>query len=156
MKKTFIVMVLVLALLAACDQASINPTGEKEWKKTVTLPSGEVILDMRGEWDVKEKFYGPFFTAPNRKGISKITQEGTTFTGVKKFSTGILPTGAEMFKGELNKDGFKAVYQEVYEVETLFENPTLILEPCRWEISKNGNRVMFDCGERVKTTFIRR
>jgi len=156
MKKTFIVMVLVLALLVACDQASINPTGEKEWKKTVTLQSGEVILDMRGEWDEKTKFYGPFFTAPNRKSISKITQEGTTFTSVQKFSNEIFPKGAEKFKGELNKDGFKAVYQKIYEVESLLENPTLIWEPCRWEISKNGNMVMLDCGERAKTTLIRK
>ena len=156
MKKTFIVMVLVLTLLAACDQTSINPTGEKEWKKTVTLQSGEVILDMRGEWDVKVKFYGPFFTAPNRKDTSKITQEGTTFTGVNKFLNESFPKDAERFKGELNKDGFKAVYQKIHEVESLLENPTLIWEPCRWEISKNGNRVLLDCGERVKTTLIRK
>ena len=55
-------MVLVLTLLAACDQASINPTGEKEWIKTITLPSGEVILDMNGEWDDKGKGYGVFST----------------------------------------------------------------------------------------------
>ena len=156
MKKTFIVMVLVLTLLAACDQASINPTGEKEWEKTVTLPSGKVILDISGEWDVKAKFYGPFFTAPNLKGSSKITQEGTTFTVVNNFSNELLPKDTETFKGELDKDGFKAVYQKILEAESLLTNSIWIWEPCRWEISKNGNRVLLDCGERVKTTLIRK
>jgi hypothetical protein len=141
--------------LTAFDQASINPTGEKEWEKTVTLPSGDVILDMLGEWDLKAKFYGPFFTAPNLKATSKITQEGTTFTGVKKFSSEFLPKGAKTIKGELDKDGFKAVYRKLYEVETILETPTFVSEPYRWEISKNGNRVLLDCGERVKITLTR-
>ena len=33
-------------------------TVEKRWKKTVTLPSGEVILDISGEWDVSIENYG--------------------------------------------------------------------------------------------------
>jgi len=31
---------------------------EEGWKKTVTLPSGEVILDMSGEWDDQQEFLG--------------------------------------------------------------------------------------------------
>ena len=52
---------LVFALLVASASVAIAQMAEKGWKKTVTLQSGEAILDMSGEWDTQGEFYGPFW-----------------------------------------------------------------------------------------------
>ena len=153
MKKTSIAPVLVFALLIAFASVAIAQMAEKGWKKTVTLPSGEVILDISGEWDVLSEFYGPFNWVEPVQGIAKITQEGTTFTGVKQTASKWRPKGTETIKGELDKDGFKAVYIDVHETGT---DDIYVWEPCKWKISENRNKVVLDCGERIKATFTRR
>ena len=74
MKKTSIVSVLVFALLVAFASVAIAQMAEKGWKKTVTLPSGEVILDMSGEWDVLYEYYGAYGGLRPSKGIMMVTQ----------------------------------------------------------------------------------
>ena len=92
MKKTSIASVLVFALLVAFASVAIAQMAEKGWKKTVTLPSGEVILDMSGEWDIQGEFYGPFSSlGPGGSDILTITQEGTTFTAVKQIGSRWVP-----------------------------------------------------------------
>ena len=59
MKKTTTASVLVLAVMIALASIAIAQVAKKGWKKTVTLSSGEVILDMSGEWDALYEFYGP-------------------------------------------------------------------------------------------------
>ncbi len=49
MKKTLTAQVLVFSLLIAFASVAIAQMAQKGWKKTVTLPSGEVILDISGE-----------------------------------------------------------------------------------------------------------
>jgi hypothetical protein len=160
MKASAIVMVLAIALLFACDQDPLNPSGEKAWEKTVTLPSGDVILDISGEWDAREKYYGSLITNQDHVSVSKITQEGTKFSGVEKISNEnparSLPKGAETIRGELDKDGFKEVYLYMWDKDVNIWNPTWVWEPCSWEISKDGLTVFFDCGERAKVTLTRR
>jgi len=58
MKKTSSAQVLVFSLLIAFASVAIAQMAEKGCKKTVTLPSGEVILDMNGEWDVLYEYHG--------------------------------------------------------------------------------------------------
>lgn len=154
MKKTSIAPVLVFALLIAFASFAIAQMAEKGWKKTVTLPSGEVILDMSGEWDAQIEFYGPFSWVAPVTDIPKITQEGTTFTGVKQIASKWRPKGTETIKGELDKDGFKAVYIKIHATGTM--DPIYIWESCKWEISEDGNKVVLDCGERAKMTLTRR
>ena len=153
MKKTSIAQVLVFALLVAFGQVAIAQMAEKDWEKTVTLPSGEVILDMSGEWDVLYTHYGPFSWIPDLSDILTITQEGNKFTAVKQIGSQWVPKGAETIKGELDKDGYKSVY--IYMASFPIDG-TYMWEPCKWEISKDGNKVVLDCGERTKTTLTRR
>ena len=49
MKKTSIAPVLILAFFIAFASVAIAQMAAKGWEKTVTLSSGEVILDMSGE-----------------------------------------------------------------------------------------------------------
>jgi hypothetical protein len=53
----------------------------KEWKKTVVLSNGEVILDISGDWDNQVEFYGPFNFIALVQDFVQIKQEDTTFTG---------------------------------------------------------------------------
>ena len=153
MKKTSIASVLVFALLVAFTSVAIAQMAEKGWKKTVTLPSGEVILDMSGEWDVLYEFYGIFSWVETCTDILTITQEGTTFTAVKKIGTIWVPKGVESIKGELDKDGFKAVYSYIGAAAM---DGSFTWELCKWKISGDGNKINLDCGERAKSTLSRR
>jgi hypothetical protein len=153
MKKASIVSLFVFATLIAFISVAIAQMAEKGWEKTVTLPSGEVILDMSGEWDVLYEHYGPFSRFGTGSDILTITQEGTTFTAVKQIGSKWVPKGAETIKGELDKDGFKAVYSYI---GALAMDGSFNWEPSKWEISENGNKVALDCGERAKATLTRR
>ncbi len=152
MKKTSIAPMLILALFITFASVAIAQMAAKGWEKTVTLSSGEVVLDISGEWDVLAEFYGPFKMIEPVQGIVKITQEGTTFTGVKQTASKWKPKGTKTFQGELDKDGFKAVFLDVHETG----GDMYVWEPCKWKISEKGNRVDLDCGERVKETLTRK
>ncbi len=151
MKRASITSVLVFALLIAFASVAMAQMAKKGWEKTVTLPSGEVILDLKGEWNMYSLGYGPFFLRPSITDILTITQEGATFTAVKQIGSKWVPKGAEIIKGELDKDGFKSVYHYIHA-----KGEEFIWEPCNWEITENGNEVVLDCGERIQTTLTRR
>ena len=151
MKKTSIGPVLAFAFLVAFASVAIAQMAGKAWEKTVTLPSGEVILEMSGEWEFLAEFYGRMRVVPSVSDILTITQEGTTFIGVKQIGSQWLPKGTETIKGELNKDGFKAVYTYIGDIDGSYG-----WEPCKWEISENGNKVVLDCGERAELMLTRR
>jgi hypothetical protein len=56
---------------------------EKKWKKTVTLPTGEVILDISGEWDVLVENYGQWSSFGSYPQKENITLEGSSFVGIR-------------------------------------------------------------------------
>ena len=153
MKRATIALVLVFALLTAFSSVPFAQMGKKGWQKTVTLPNGDVILDMSGEWDTHWEFYGTFSWIQPVTDIVKITQKGTTFTGVKQIASKWRPKGAETIKGKLEKVGFKEVYAYMH---TGVMSEGFAWEKCNWEISENGNKMNLDCGERAKITLIRR
>ncbi|MEN8251869.1 MAG: hypothetical protein ABFS32_23310 [Bacteroidota bacterium] len=135
-----------------CALANAEMTKEK-WEKTVTLPSSEVILDMSGEWDVQSEGYGPFSWLGIKSDILTITQEGNTFTAIKQIGSKWVPKGAETIKGELSKDGFKAIY---HYIGAKAMDGSFRWEESKWEIRENGNKVMLNTGDRVKATLTRK
>ena len=153
MKKTTIASVLVFAVLITLASIAVAQKAKEESQKTVTLSSGEVILDMSGEWDVLYEGYGPFSWVGTISDILTITQNGTTFTAIKQIGSRWVPKGAETIKGELDKDGFKAVFSYI---GALGMDGSFIWEPCKWEISENGNKVVLDCGKRMKNTLTKK
>ena len=77
-----LVLIVAIAMIAFLYAAQAQ-TGEKNWKKTVTLPNGDVILDMNGEWNV----YVTYLRLADgyqsaESGITKIKQTGGSFVGV--------------------------------------------------------------------------
>jgi hypothetical protein len=107
MKKILIALILGLVFTAAHAQMD-NPL-KQGMPNTVTLSNGNVIFDLSGEWDA---FYDNGSAGTNRD-IVKITQEGNKFVGIKLIGNAYKPKGTETIKGELEKDGFKSLYQNV-------------------------------------------
>jgi hypothetical protein len=146
MKKASMVSLFVFAALIAFISVAIAQTAEKGWEKTVTLPSGEVILDMSGEWAVSLEHYGPWAQYGVFPDIMEIKQEGTSFVGVTLLGSPRSPKGSEKLRGELDKNGFK-------KVQTITGAGPLDLNG---EILSHGNRIILDDGKKIRLTLIRR
>jgi hypothetical protein len=143
MKRALIASVIVFVLMITFASVCVSQMAEKGWEKTVTLPSGEVILEMNGEWDCLYEF-------PGGKGFTiviEITQKDKTFMGIRLQESPYSPKGTEAIKGELQGDGFKTVS---------INRADLGWTPCKWEISKNGNKILLNDEGVVKLTLNRR
>ena len=151
MKK--IAIASIITLICACTLAFVAGTvsAQEGWEKTITLPSGEKVLDMSGEWDalieLLERFKWLDKPGPD---ILLITQEGNTFSAVQQIGGKMTPKGTEKIKGILGKDGFKEV--QLYTPRSA----KLTWVPCTWEISENGNTIVLVDEDRVKWTLTRR
>jgi hypothetical protein len=82
---------------------------EKEWEKTMTLPSGEVIYDLNGEWAACIENYGPWEGYGRYPDIVEIKQEGASFVGIRQIGNPWMLKGSEFIRGELDKNGFKRI-----------------------------------------------
>ena len=144
-RKICILLPLLIAFVSflAVPEAQ---TEEKKWKKTVTLPNGEVILDISGEWDVLGENYGEWKIYGTHQDVFKITQEGTSFEAIRMKGNPYMPAGAAGTRGELDKNGFKKV--------------SIItgLGPidAKGEISEDGNKIVIDDGRIVRQTLTRK
>lgn len=153
MKRMLKALVIVFVFMITFASVGFSQMSEKGWDKTVTLSSGDVILDMSGEWDLAGEGYGIFSWLKGSPEIVTITQEGNNFSAIKQIGSKWVPAGAETIKGELDKDGFKVVYSYI---GSRAMDGSFDWEECKSEISENGNKVDLDCGERIKTTLTRK
>jgi hypothetical protein len=104
MKK--VLMVLILGLVFTAAYAKMDNPLKQGMPNTVTLPNGEVIYDLSGEWDgISEIKKSKYF----HKDIIKITQKGNEFVGIRLIGSDWVPKGSEGIKGELEKNGFKSL-----------------------------------------------
>jgi hypothetical protein len=140
------ILLIVLITTVSFLYVAYAQMAEKGWEKTVTLPSGEVILDMSGEWDSLYEFYGILSYLKPVTDILTITQEGNTFTAVKQIGSEYVPKGAETIKGIMDKDGFKEI--QIYRME--------VWAPCTCEISENGNKIVVSDGRVIQGTLTRK
>lgn len=110
MKKIAIVSILSLflsftfALVSSAIVITAEITPQEGWEKTVTLPTGEVILDLSGEWDVQVEYYGGYGGLPSHTMTAAITQAGTVFMGLRQTETPWWPKGTEAIKGNLTRE----------------------------------------------------
>jgi hypothetical protein len=120
-------------------------------KKTVILPSGEVVCDLNGEWDALYENLGAYSWVGNLKDMLKITQQGGSFVGVKMIGTAHVPKDAVSIKGELDKNGIKNV-----RVVLSTASPYDEISECKAQISEDGNKIVIDGGERIRVTLTRK
>ena len=143
MQRALITSLIVFVLLITFASICVSQMAEKGWEKTVTLSSGQQVLELRGEWDC-------LYESPGMRGytiVIEITQEGKTFMGIRLQETPYSPKGTEAIKGELQGDGFKTVS---------INRADLGWTPCQWEISKNGNEILLKDEGVIQLTLTRR
>jgi hypothetical protein len=141
-----VVLIVAIAMIAFLYAAQAQ-TGEKKWKKTITLPNGDVILDMNGEWDVYVSHLRPGSYTAVEGGITKITQTGSSFVGISMNALVAFRKGSEQLKGELDKSGFK----QLQIISGAMGN-----SDAKGQISEDGNQVIIDDGERFRLTLTRK
>ena len=115
--------------------------------KTITLPNGAVVLDLNGEWDVLVEGYGEASSIGSWKQICKITQEGSSFVGVRMMDDPYNSKGSQNLRGELDKSGFKKV-----QIITTLMGPI----DAKGLISEDGNKMIIDDGVRIRSTYTRK
>jgi len=146
-KKTFLVLICFIGLIIFVS--TLYGQGSK---KTITLPSGEVVCDLNGEWDALYETLGAFKERyGNLTDIVRITQQGGSFVGVKMVGTVWVPKGAVSIKGEVDKNGFKMV--QVYLAEDTAAFPPI---DCKGQIKEEGNKIILDGGERIRVTLTKK
>ena len=87
---------------------------------------------MNGEWDAL--YETPSGSFPD---IVRITQQSSSFVGIKMIGTAKVPKGAVSIKGELDKNGIKKV--------RLVQNTATGKElDCEGQISEDGDKIIID------------
>jgi acetyl esterase/lipase len=114
--------------------------------KTITLPNGEVIPDLNGEWDAFIEPYGPWSIYVSYPNIIKIIHTGSSFIGIRMMNDPYYSKGWETFIGELDKSGFKKIGWKT----------NLGVLDAKGQISEGGNKIIFDDGEKAKATLTRK
>ena len=143
-KKILFVLMCLISLVNFVS--TLNGQGPQ---KTITLPNGEVVCDLNGEWDALYENLGAYLPLGNISDILKITQQGGSFVGVKMIGGNVVQKGDVSIKGELNKNGIKKVQVMPY---TRFDK-TLVYKS---QISEDGNKIIIDGDQSVRVTLTRK
>jgi hypothetical protein len=144
MKRVFIILIVCFGF--ATVQAQMDNPLKKGMPNTVTLSSGEVIYDLRGEWDSFVEAYGPWKSYGTHENVIKITQTGSSIVGVLMMDDMWYSKGTRSIIAELDKSGFK-------KVEMLTNLGVL---DSKGQISDGGNKIIIDDGEKRKMTLTRK
>jgi len=115
-------------------------------KKTLTLPNGEVIWNLNGEWDVLVENYGSWSFAGSYRQLVKVTQKDSAFVGIRMLDDPYNPKGAEQIRGELDKNGIKTI-QIISAQGPLVSVGT---------ISDDGNKMAFDSADKSRLIYTRK
>jgi hypothetical protein len=142
-------IVLTAVFFNFCLAHAQTAEKEKSWEKTITLPSGEVIYDLNGEWAVCSENYGPWAEYGTYPDIVEIKQEGASFVGIRLIGNPWNPKGKESIRGELDKNGFKKI-QIISGMGPLDAKGQFL----PW--GNIGKRIIVDDGEKARVTLIRR
>ena len=141
-KKSFLFLIF-LAAIATFTAMAYSQTA----KKTITLPNGEVVWDLNGEWDVFVENYGIWSSFGRGMDLAEVTQQGSSFEGIRMMGTGSVQRGKVSIRGELEKNGFKKI--QIYYINGNFSDG-------KGQISEDGNRMIIDDGEKFRVTYTRK
>jgi len=137
-------LIVVIAIVSLLGMAN-SQTGQGG-KKTITLPNGNVIWDLNGEWDVINENYGAWSRWGVYPNIHRITQTGSSIVGVLAMDDRYYKAGYQYIGAELDKTGFLKV-----KIYTNFGT----LDSKGW-VSEDGNKIVIDDGEKFKMTLTRK
>lgn len=140
-RRTFFVLMCFMSIIAFTSTAHAQSS-----KKTITLPNGEVVWDLNGEWDVLIENYGRLSRGGSYPQLVKATQTGGSFVAIRMRDDPFHKKGSEQIRGELDKDGFK-------KIQIMSAYGPL---DAKSEISNDGNKMTFDSADMSKLTYIRK
>lgn len=115
----------------------------------VTLPSGETVWDLTGDWEAVVEHFGPNMNLGTYPNVHRFTQTGNTFSAIRlKDNPPPSPRGAgnPVWRGELDKNGFKRV-------EMISSHGSIT--PIKGQISEDGNKIVLDDGWSLRVTLTR-
>ena len=119
---------------------------EKGAKNTMTLPNGDVIWDLNGEWDAWVENYGSWSRFGSYPSVRKITQKGNSIEVIRIKSDPWNKEGSIAFVGELDKKG---------SINGTAPTNLGSIE-MKGQVIENGNKIVIDDGEKAKATFTRK
>lgn len=137
-KKTFLVLICFFSLIFI---STLHGQGSKK-----TIPSGEVVWDLNGKWEEFTENYGEWSHFSSGSTIVEITQKGSSFVAVRMTDTPWFKKGSVSMRGKLDKNGVKEA-----EAVLLFGDLNM-----KGQILDNGNKIIFDDGEKIKVTYTRK
>ncbi len=114
--------------------------------KTVTLPSGEEVVDISGLWDTQIENYGSWSEYGKYSTVTEIIQESSSFFGIRLKATTYHAAGSKTFKGELDKNGIKKL-QLITGMGLMDANG---------QISEDGKTIKFDIPDKARMTMTRK
>jgi hypothetical protein len=115
-------------------------------KKTITLPSGEAVWDLNGDWDAFVENYGPGASSGSYPQIEKITQTGSSFVAIRMIDDPWNLKGSQSLQGEVDKSGIKKV--------TILTAHGPV--EAKGQISNDGNKIVIDDGNEHRLTLTRK
>jgi hypothetical protein len=139
-KKTFLVLICLISLIIFVSILHGQDS------KTITLPNGEVVWDLNGEWDTYVDNYGPYTSGTKYPQINKITQTGSSFRSIRMIDDPHNQKGSQSLQGEIDKNGIIKV--------TIFA--LLGPEESKGQISNDGNKIVIDDGKTRRLTLTRK
>ena len=123
--------------------------GKSESLRTITLPSGEKVCDLNGEWNaVYENYGGECARWGTLKSILQIKQQGNKFVAIKLSGGGTLSKGDEVIRGELDQKGLKKI--------EYFQTGWRLWAECKGEITDGCKKIMFENVGCTKATLERK
>jgi hypothetical protein len=120
--------ILILTILIIFSTAY---TEEKGWKKTITIPNGEVVCDLNGTWDYEFNGLTELKTW-SVTDVIEIKQEGGSFKGVRLSGNRHGEKGQVAVEGEMDKNGIKTMYHQLFGAANGF---------FKAELSKDGKKI---------------
>jgi len=140
--KLFTGFVLVLCVFGI----AITGCAQTQKVKTVTLPSGEEVMDISGLWDTQIENYGSWSGYGKYSTVIEIQQEGSSFVGIRLKKTPYHDAGSKAFRGELDKNGIKTL-------QLLTGKGPM---DANGEISEDGKTIKFDLPDKGRFTMTRK
>ena len=140
--KLFMSFVLTLFIFGI----AIAGFAQSQKVKTVTLPSGEEVMDISGLWDTQIENYGSWSKYGKYSSLTEIKQEGSSFVGIRLKKTPYHEAGSKTFQGELDKNGIKKL-QLITGMGPMDADG---------QISEDGKTIKFDIPDKARSTMTRK
>ncbi len=145
-KKALVVLLCLIGMIIF-----VSTLHGQSSKKTITLPNGEVIWDLNGEWDAMIENYGNWGGMGTYPNVWRITQKGSEVTAIR-LKANPPPAhgeaGSQSVIGELDKNGFKEL--------TIVGGSGWVVPGCKWQISEDGNKIFIDATNHSRIALTRK